>query len=156
MSEDVQTQEAPAKVNPFAAEAEKANTERGDKKGTRLFTGFTRGKGSLPIKYENFDLSKTATLPASIAEFMELTGKKDEKDLLEYLIVGYNDDMYTKSSDPIAEHVNAEWDDDTQTQFRLVVRNLSKAMNTDIDKVVALVKPGVQAAFEAKRAAVKA
>lgn len=138
--------------HPFEDEVKAANASRTGK-GTRLKYGNTRGKGSIPIKWEAFDESLQDTLPVSIAEFMELTKVKEEKDLLGYLIVGFNDDMYTQASDPIAEFVNLAWDKDTQTQFRLVVRNLVKSLlgTKTLEEVVAMVKPSIELAFAAKQ-----
>lgn len=101
--------------------------------GTRLKAGMTRGKGSLVIQWEAFDESKPETLPKNLAEFASIakidpSSEAGKKTILDYLIVGYNDDMYVQASDPIAEFVNPAWDDDRKSQFRLVVRNLSKAM----------------------------
>jgi len=139
----------------FQDEVEAANKARTGK-GTRLKYGNTRGKGSIPIKWEAFDEGLADTLPVSIAEFMELTKVKEEKDLLSYLIVGFNDDMYTQASDPIAEFVNPAWDKDTtQLQFRTVVRTMTKAMQgtKTLEEVVAMIKPSVEAAHLASLAA---
>lgn len=156
MADDVKTAENEVeKTNPFKAEADKANAERAKNKGLRVKTGFTRGKGSLPIKWEAFDESIPESMPSSLKEFNELTGTKSEAELLEYAIVGFNDAQYTAASDPIAEHVNPIWDKDTQGQFRLVVRNMSKVLGKSIDDVVAMIKPGVEAAFAAKALAAK-
>lgn len=111
--------------------------------GTRVRVGQTRGKGSLVVSWEAFDLSKADTLPTSIKQFTEVTGVKAEADLLSMLIDGYNDAQYTAASDPIAEHVEASWPDEVQTQFRLVVRNYAKATGSSIEDAVALIKPGV-------------
>jgi len=143
-----ETVETVEKVNPFAAGAEAENKARSGK-GLRVKTGFTRGKGSIPIKWEAFNEAEPDTLPKNIQEFLDIT-KATDTEMLDYLIVGYNDNQYTAASDPIAEHVNLAWDKDLQTQFRLVVRNLSKAMNKSIEEAVAMVKPGVEAAFVAK------
>ena len=139
--------------HPFEDEVKAANASRTGK-GTRLAYGNTRGKGSIPIKWEKFDESLPDTLPVSIEEFMALTNVKDEKDLLGYLIVGFNDDMYTQASDPIAEFVNPAWDKDTQNQFRLVVRNMTKALQgtKSLEDVVGMIKPSVEMAFQAKQA----
>jgi hypothetical protein len=131
------------------AEEVKAENAKRSGIGLRLFTGYTRGKGSIAIKWEAFaDDSE----PKSLQEFLDVT-KATQDDLLKYAIVGYNDEQYTAASDPIAEHVNDAWDKDTKAQFRLVVRNLQKAMSASgatIESVVAMVKPGVEKAFAAK------
>lgn len=153
--ETVKTPETDEKTNPFRAEADKTNLERAKNKGLRVKVGFTRGKGSLPIKWEAFDETIPESMPVSLKEFNDLTGTKTEAELLEYAIVGFNDAQYTAASDPIAEHVNPLWDADTKSQFRLVVRNMSKVLSKSIDDVVAMIKPGVEAAAVAKAAAAK-
>lgn len=142
MADDVKDVE---RVNPFEAEAKEDNATRSGV-GLRVFTGFTRGKGSIPIKWEQF---ASDSEPKSLQAFIDLT-KANQDDILRYAIVGYNDEAYTTASDPIAEHVNRLWDEATQGQFRLVVRNLSKATGQTIEEVVAMVKPGVEKAFAAK------
>lgn len=136
------------KVNPFKAEADAENAKRSGV-GLRVFYGYTRGKGSIPIRYEGF---ADDTKPTSMQEFLNVT-KATETELLEYAIIGANESYYKDASDPIAEHVNDAWDKDTKSQFRLVVRNLQKAMaasGATIESVVAMVKPGVEKAFAAK------
>jgi len=157
MADDVKNAQATEEKHPFQDEVESANKARSGK-GTRLKYGNTRGKGSIPIKWEAFDESLPDTLPVSIAEFMELTKVKEEKELLNYLIVGFNDDMYTQASDPIAEYVNDAWDKDTKAQFRLVVRNMAKALQgmKSLEEVVAMIKPSVELAFVAKQEKAKA
>lgn len=110
--------------------------------GTRVFVGKTRGKNPVVISYDNFDSSQEDTLPKSISQFMEVTGKNVEKDIVGFLIEGYNQDLYTAASDPLAEFVEASWPADVQTQFRLVVRNYSRGANVSLDDAVALIKPG--------------
>lgn len=140
------------KQHPFESEVNETNKTRTGK-GTRLKFGMTRGKGSLPIKWESFDESKPDTLPTSMKEFMELTEVKSEADILGFLIVGYNDAQYSAASDPVAEYLNPEWDDDRKSQFRLTVRNLSKSSGLTIDEVVAMIKPAVERAFQASKSA---
>lgn len=141
--------------HPFEDEVKAENAKRTGK-GLRVKYGMTRGKGSMPIKWEAFDDSQPETLPADFEEFSNLTGVKTEKELVEFLIVGFNDSQYTQASDPIAEHVNPAWDKDTQNQFRLVVRNLSKSAELAIEAAVAMIKPGVEKAFLKRQAAAKA
>lgn len=97
-------------------------------KGTFLRVGQTRGKNPQMVVWEAFDLSKSASLPTTVDEFMKLTNTKDEATYISYLIDGYNDAQYTLASDPIAEHVDPAWSEDVQKQFRLVVRNYSAAL----------------------------
>lgn len=136
--------------HPFEDEVTAENAKR-EGVGTRLAFGMTRGKGSMPIKWEKFDEAKPDTLPKSVKEFVEYT-KSNEAQILEYLIVGYNDAQYTAASDPIAEFVNPAWSDERKAQFRLVVRNLSKATGLGIEEAVTMVKPGVEKAHSAETA----
>ena len=118
--------------------------------GTRLKAGRTRGKGSMIISWEQFDESLPESLPTSIQQFMEITGKKDEPSLVNYLIAGYNDESYTAASDPLAEFVDPTWPADAQTQFRLVTRNYSRGANVSLEDAVALIKPGFEKQFAKK------
>lgn len=113
--------------------------------GTRVHVGQTRGKSPVVITWEAFDESKPDSLPTSITNFLEVTKlnpEKDEKTIVEFLIGGYNDAAYTAASDPLAEFVDFSWSPDTQTQFRLVVRNYSRGANVSLEDAVALIKPG--------------
>lgn len=144
--ETSQVAEAPAQGqdSEFAkaeAEVNAANSGRSGV-GTRMKVGRTRGKGSIVIKYEQFDESQPETLPTSISQFSEITGVKDEPTLLSYLITGYNESLYTAASDPLAEFVEATWPQEVQTQFRLVVRNYSRGANVPLEDAVNLIKPG--------------
>lgn len=133
-----------------AAEEAKLNEGRTGK-GLRFNIGYTRGKGSQRIQYEAFDDSKPETLPATLSEFMELTNVKDEKSILGYVIEGFNLNQYRTASDPIAEFVNPAWSDETQKQFRLVVRNYANATGVSIEDAVNLIKPGIEASEAAKK-----
>lgn len=130
-------------------EAEATNATRTGV-GTRVKVGKTRGKGSININWESFDESKPETLPTSIQQFMEVTGKKDEPSLVGYLISGYNEESYTAASDPLAEFVDPTWPADAQTQFRLVTRNYSRGANVSLEDAVALIKPGFEKQFAKK------
>ncbi len=114
-------------------------------KGTRVKVGMTRGRNPQVISFEAFVESLKETLPTTISEFMDLTKVQDEPTIMEYLIDGYNSNAYTQASDPIAEFVDASWDDDVKKQFRLVVRNYSNATGVSIEDAVALIKPGIVA-----------
>lgn len=114
--------------------------------------GSTRGKNPREIEYMAFDLAKPETLPVSLAEFTAVTKTPDEKTLVEYLIGGYNDAMYSAASDEIGEFINDEWLPEIQAQFRLAVRNYSKLTSSTIEDAVALIKPGVEKAWVARKA----
>ena len=147
MADEVKTEEKEVRVNPFQAEVDSKNKELGNSKGFRLFCGFTRGKGSIPFKYQGFDTDSAETLPSSMKEFMELTGIQKQEELLELVIDGYNARALTQASDPIAEYVNGNWDDDTKTQFRLIIRNMVKSMGLSIEEAANAIKPGVEKKF---------
>jgi hypothetical protein len=132
------------KLEKLRAELALKNKELGTAKGLRHFAGSTRGKGSMVIQYQGFDTDSPETLPGSLAEFMQLTGVKDEKELLALAIEGFNADAYQTASDPIAEFVNSNWDKDTQSQFRLVVRNMNKSMGISIEEAANMVRPGIE------------
>jgi hypothetical protein len=147
-----QITETTATPDEFAiaqAEAEKDNASRSGI-GTRLKVGRTRGKGSIVIKYENFDESQPDTLPKSIEQFMEVTGVKSEPDLVNLLIAGHNEALYTAASDPLAEFVEETWPTEVKTQFRLVVRNYSRGASVSLDDAVELIKPGFVKQFGPK------
>lgn len=114
--------------------------------GLRRKVGQTRGKGSLVIDWLAFDQGKPDTLPKSIQEFMTVTGVKEEPSLVEFLIDGFNDSQYSAASDPIGEFVNPAWADEVKTQFKLVVRNYSRATGSSIEDAVKLIKPGIESA----------
>lgn len=149
MAEEVKTEE---KVNPFKAEADKFNAEQKGV-GLRMFTGFTRGRSTTAIKWNQFDTDKPDTLPKNVKEFSEVTGVTEGKDLLNFMIDGFNEYQYRQASDPIAEYVNPAWDDEMKTKFRAVVRGYSSTTETSIEDTVALMKPGIEAAFQKKLAA---
>ncbi len=150
MSTDTNTTEQSAKdkaMNEAQAKVDAINTDRGTAKGTRLKVGATRGKGSQVITFEAFDESKPETLPTSITEFAQLAGidtsdgKATEKQLVEYMIDGYNSASYTNASDPIAEYVNPTWTPEQQKAFKLVVKNMVANAGLSLDDTVAMIKP---------------
>lgn len=148
-AQELEQQKKDAEMQAAENKVKTANASRNGV-GTRMFAGRTRGKGSLVITYENFDESQPDTLPKSIQQFMEVTGKKDEPSLVKFLIDGYNQELYTAASDPLAEFVDPTWPDDAQTQFRLVVRNYSRGANVSLEDAVKLIKPGFDAQFGKK------
>lgn len=134
----------------------KAENEKRTGIGTRLKVGRTRGKGSIVITYEQYDESQPDTLPKTIAAFLEdakLDAVNDEPTLVQYLIAGRNEEMYTAASDPLAEYVEPTWPPEAQTQFRLVVRNYSRGANVPLEDAVNLIKPGFVKQFSPKDAA---
>ena len=149
MADEVKATEE--KVNPFQAEADAANAAKTGI-GTRVFVGFTRGRATTAIKWDAFDTDKPDTLPTSPKQFAEVTGINDAKQILEFMIDGFNEYQYRQASDPIAEYVNPVWDADTKLKFRTVVRNYATVTGTSIEDTVAMMKPGVEAAFAKKNA----
>lgn len=121
--------------------------------GTRMRIGKTRGKGSTIVTWEAFDEAKPETMPKAIAEFMEVTGKKDEATLVAYLISGFNEENYTTASDPLADYVDPSWPAEAQTQFRIVARNYSRGAVVSLEEAVKLIKPGFVAQFGKKETA---
>jgi hypothetical protein len=137
-----------------AAEAREANltakqlevaaiNEKRTGKGTRLRAGQTRGKNPQVVVWEAFDLTKPEFNPSTIAEFMDLTKVTEEKAIVDFLIDGYNDAMYSEASDPIAEYVESSWLPETQKQFRLAVRNYANMVGVSIEDAVNLIKPNL-------------
>jgi len=128
------------------AAKEKTLNEGKAGKGLRVFLGMTRGRNPQEIQFENWDESLPDTLPSTLSEFMDIRKVTDEKDIVRRLILGDNEILYSEASDPVAEFVDQTWDEDTQKQFRLVVRNYSNATGVSIEDAVALIKPGIVAA----------
>lgn len=137
-----------ADVHPLQSKADEANKARGVEKGTRIFVGYTRGRNTQPISFENFDEKKPDTLPKSIEEFLKLTSidVNDETRIVGLLVDGYNAEQYTLASDPIAEFINPAWSADTQKSFRMAVRSYASATGSSIDDAVAIIKPGLDKA----------
>lgn len=143
------TNEALVKAQKEAEESNKAKTG----KGLRTRAGQTRGKNPSVISWDAFDDSQVDTLPTSIKEFMELTGTKDEPVMVGYLIDGFNSAAYGLASDELYEYVDDSWSAETQGQFRLAVRNFVKASGMELEKVVNLLKPAIDAQEKAKKEA---
>lgn len=112
--------------------------------------GRTRGKNPRDIEYEKFDLEQPDTLPKTIKEFMEVTKVDKEPELVELLVNGFNDAQYSAASDEIGEFINDAWDKDYQAQFRLTVRNFSKISGKSVEEVVGMLKPAIDAGWDAK------
>lgn len=146
------------------AELLKARTEDMDKRekelnkdktgiGTRFFLAMTRGKNPVEIKYEAFDKEQPTTLPTDISSFLSTVGldpSKNENEIVNLLIEGFNEVAYTSASDPLAEFVEDSWPTEAKAQFRLVVRNYSRGASVSIEDAVTLIKPGFSKQFEVK------
>lgn len=141
---DVAKTEQELNLDAAEKKANETNAARTGK-GTRVRVGQTRGRNPIVISYEAFDESKPETLPTTFSEFVEVSGVKDEKLIVEYLIDGFNAASYTASSDPVSEFVEPTWSDDIKKQFRVVVRNYANATGSSIEDAVALIKPGIVA-----------
>lgn len=149
---------SPVKANTEVLKAENEKADAVNKTrtgvGLRVFVGQTRGKSPSVVTWEAFDKEKTDTLPKSIAEFMALTGTKDEPDMVDYLIEGFNKAAYSAASDEIGEFVNDEWSKELAGQFRIIVRQYFKALGgaTSLEDIVNMVKPAIEKAHAAKSA----
>lgn len=148
MATEIQDNTAKALREKMLAETEAKITEinKGRKgKGTRLHAGLTRGRSSQVVTWEAFDEGQPETLPTSTQEFLELV-KPEEKDIVDYLIRGFNDANYQTASDPIAEYVNPAWKDEVQKQFRIVLRQYSNATGMALEDAAKILRPGIDAA----------
>ena len=121
-------------------------------KGKRIFLAMTRGKNPQEIQFEAFDESKPDTLPETVAEFLQLSGVKGEKEAVRRLIAGDYEIAYTEASDPVAEFIESNWDEDTRNRFRVSVRNYALNAECSIEEAVQLIEPGVQKAFDKRSA----
>jgi len=158
MATEVLTPEQTAKdklLNDAQAKVDAINADRGTNKGTRLKVGQTRGKGSQVITFESFDESKPETLPSSIAEFMQLakieSNAEGEKQIVSYLIDGFNSQSYANASDPIAEYVDSDWTPDEAKGFKLVVKNFAANTGMSVEDAVGIIKPQFSKGIAAKR-----
>lgn len=150
MSEDQKTA-LELEREQMEADAVKENASKNGK-GLRTLVGATRGRSTMNIKYQAFDESSPDTLPTTVEEFVTITGVKSNSELASLLVTGFNDKAYTEASDPIAEHINKAWDDETKMKFRAVVRGLVTINGETIESAVAMVKPGTEKKFLASRA----
>ena len=144
-----------ALLKDFETKASALNAKKTGK-GTRHRVGQTRGKSSKVIMWEAFDTDQAATLPVTPAEFMELTGVKEEPLLVSYLIDGFNSAAYASASDVLADYAEPNWPDTMVKQFKGAINNYIAATGVAIEDAVALMKPGIAAAFEKQLAAAKA
>lgn len=132
-----------AEIEKLELEANKGKTG----KGTRTNFGYTRGKGTTLISWEAFEDAPSETRPSSIQEFSDLVNAKNNNDLLNYLIEGFNAVSYEAASDPLADYVDSSWPKEAQANFRLVVRNYARTLKVPIEDAVNLIKPGFTAQF---------
>ena len=144
MSEEQKVEVASEREKAIKAAAEKNAQLKGV--GKRWKVGSTRGKNPTIITYETLDESQPETLPKSVQEFMEVI-TQDQKELLDYLIRGFNDASYESASDPLAEYVSSVWSPEVQLTFRTAVRNYSKGLGIDLEDAVNIIRPGFAAKF---------
>ena len=144
-----------AEIDAKELEANKDRTG----KGTRVMFGFTKGKGSQLIQYENWDESKADTLPVDLQECIGvlnqrgLTADKDvESALVKRFILGDNELLYAEAADPVSEFVDPIWPDVVQKSFKMVIKSTAVNNGMTIEETVALIKPAYVAA-EVKRQA---
>ena len=140
-------------VNRACIDPKQAKREDGTMAKLTTAKGKTRGKNPRDIEYLQFNRETPEDLPKTLAEFMEVTGVKEEPAILNLLVEGFNESQYSAASDEIGEYINDAWDDKTQAQFRLAVRNYSKISGDSIEDSVALIKPGVDKKWNADVAA---
>lgn len=136
-------------------EADKTNSERSGK-GTRVRVGQTRGKNPKVITWEAFDTDHPELCPETLNEFMDLTKTSDEKQIVSYLIDGFNSNQYAAASDVLAEFTEPNWPDALVKQFKQTVSNYAAATGVSLEDAVGLIKPGIVKAFTARMAAAKA
>lgn len=124
--------------------ANEVNLKR-EGKGLRVKVGSTRGKNPQVISFEAFDENQSETLPESFAEFQSLTNVTDEKEIVELLIIGFNDKAYTLASDPIAEYYEPDWSTDIRAGFKASVKGLTATGVISLEQAVTLVKGAIAA-----------
>lgn len=150
MSDDQKTA-SEAAVTAAQSKADETNKTRTGK-GTRVRVGQTRGRNPQVVSWEAFDEALPETLPKDLTEFMDLAvGGKDEKNIVLWLIDGFNSAQYTAASDPVAEYIDASWPDEIQKGFRMAVRNYATNAMVSIEDAVSLIKPGIQKAVDARK-----
>lgn len=124
--------------------------------------GSTRGKNPRKITYLKFDLEKPEFLPQSLKEFLEATAENNggkpytEKEMLDFVVDGFNLASYSAASDEIGEFIPDSWDKETAAQFRLAVRNTSKLAGFSIEDTVKMLLPAVEKGIQAKKDALAA
>ena len=150
--EEKAAEEAKAAALKMAKATAAATNATRTGKGTRVQVGQTRGRSTQIITWEAFDKSFADSVPANTSEFMDSTNATDEQ-LVAYLVEGYNALSYEKASDPVAEFVDLTWPEDIQARFRLVVRNYAAGANVTIEDAVSIIKPGIDNAAKAIKAA---
>ena len=123
-----------------AEEAAKAENAKRSGKGLRIQVNSTRGKNPQVISYEAFDKDAAETLPADFAEFQSLTQVSDEREIVELLIIGYNQKAYTLASDPIAEYYEPDWTPDIRSGFKASVKGLTATGVLSLEQAVTAVK----------------
>jgi len=128
-----------------AQEKANATNETRTGKGTRVKVGLTRGRNPQVISFEAFDEKKEDSLPTSLSEFMETSKINDEKVIVGLLIDGFNASAYTTASDPIAEFIDASWDDKFATAFRSIVRQYASQNSITVEAAAELLKPMLSA-----------
>ena len=156
-AEEVAAKAAREAAMKVAEASAKEDNDTRSGKGTRLLVQATRGRNSIPFKYEAFDKSLPDTLPTSIEEFAKVAGissdDKGEATMVNFLIEGYNEVSLTAASDPVSEFVDPTWDEDVQKRFRIVVKGYAENANVSIADAVEIIKPGISAAQDAAKAA---
>lgn len=138
-----------AELKAAQAKADETNKARTGK-GLRVRVGQTRGRNPKVIEWEAFDTDQPTTLPESPAEFAEITKTADQKLFVSYLIDGYNAAMYSAASDVLSEYVEPNWPADLVKSFKQAINGFVSSAGVSVEDAVSLMKPKIQAAFEAK------
>ncbi len=137
-------------------EAARVANEKRTGKGTRIRVGQTRGRNPKVITWEAFDTDKADTLPETAKEFAEIVktlnnGKElDNLTFVSYLVDGFNAAQYAAASDILSEYVEANWPADLVKSFKQAINGFVASAGISVEDAVSLMKPKIQAAFEAK------
>ena len=144
-----------AAIKAAQAKADEANKARTGK-GLRIRVGQTRGRNPKVIEWEAFDTDQPATLPETAQEFAEITKTEDQKLFVSYLVDGFNAAQYAAASDVLSEYVEANWPADLVKSFKQAINGFVSSAGVSVEDAVSLMKPKIQAAFEAKLKAAQA
>jgi hypothetical protein len=145
-----------AEVTRLQAIADAKNKELGKSKGKRHRVGQTRGKNPKVITWLAWDTEQPETLPATQEDFMILSGIESEPLIVSYLIDGENAAAYSAASDVLAEYCEPNWSDATSKTFKSIINGYVQQTGVSVEDAVALMKPGIMKAMEARLAAASA
>lgn len=141
-----------ARTEADSAEEKKLN-EGKTGKGLRKSIAYTRGRSTQRVVYDSFDTDQPDTLPKDMTEFQTFTEISDEPLLVSFLIDGFNAWQFANASDPITEHLNPAWSNETKTKFKNAVKGMVQGADVTIDFAVEAIKPAFDANFAKAQAA---